>query len=87
MVVERLKALDRDTLKAATDKYLSSFEIDALLKRRDAIVKRLEMFGPVALFDRIVWAVPPAVLTCRRQKTGGRRQNRSVLTIALTPDS
>ncbi len=59
VVVERLKALDRDTLKAATDKYLSSFEMDALLKRRDAIVKRLEMFGPVALFERIVWAVPP----------------------------
>ena len=59
VVVERLKALDRDTLKAATDKYLSSFEMDALLKRRDAIVKRLEMFGPVALFDRVVWAVPP----------------------------
>ena len=59
VVVERLKALDRDTLKAATDKYLSSFEIDALLKRRDAIVKRLEMLGPAALFDRMAWAVTP----------------------------
>jgi hypothetical protein len=59
MVVERLKALDRETLKAATDKYLSSFEIDALLKRRDAIIKRLDMLGPAALYDRITWSVTP----------------------------
>ena len=58
-VVERMKALDRDTLNAATNKYLSSFEIDALLKRRDLIVKRLEMLGPAALFDRMAWAVTP----------------------------
>lgn len=59
VVVERLKALDRAELKAATDKYLSSFEIDSLLKRRDAIIQRLEMLGPAALFDRMVWAVAP----------------------------
>ncbi len=59
VVVERLKALDRETLKAATDKYLSSFEIDALLKRRDAIVKRLEMLGPAALYDRMAWSITP----------------------------
>jgi len=59
VVVERLKALDREKLKAATDKYLSSFEIDALLKRRDAIIQRLEMLGPAAMFDRMVWAVTP----------------------------
>jgi len=59
VVVERLKALDRDTLEAATEKYLSSFEIDSLLKRRDLIVKRLDMLGPAALFDRMNWAVTP----------------------------
>ena len=59
VVVERLKALDRETLKAATDKHLSGFEIDALLKRRDAIVKRLEMLGPAALYDRMAWSITP----------------------------
>ncbi len=59
VVVERLKALDRETLKAATDKYLSSFEIDALLKRRDAIIKRLDMLGPAALYDRMPWSITP----------------------------
>ena len=58
-VVERLKALDRNALKAATDKYLSSFEIDAILKRRDAIIQRLEMLGPAALYDRMEWSVTP----------------------------
>jgi len=57
-VVARLKALDRDAMKT-TDKYLSSFEIDALLKRRDAIIERLEMLGPAALYDRMEWAITP----------------------------
>jgi hypothetical protein len=57
-VVERLKALDRNAMKT-TDKYLSSFEIDALLKRRDAIIERLEMLGPAALYDRMEWAITP----------------------------
>lgn len=55
-VVERLKTLDRTTLKV-TEKHLSQFEIDAILKRRDAIIKRLEMLGPAALFERIAWSV------------------------------
>jgi hypothetical protein len=60
-LIERLKALDRATLTASTQKYLSSFEIDAVLKRRDAILKRIEMLGPAAVFDRVPWAVvPPA---------------------------
>jgi hypothetical protein len=58
-LVERLRALDQDTLKRSTGKYLSSFEIDAVLKRRDAILERLEMLGPAALFDRVAWAVAP----------------------------
>jgi hypothetical protein len=31
--------------------YLTGFEIDALLKRRDLIVARLRALGPNALFD------------------------------------
>jgi len=58
-VVERMKTLDRNTLRAATERHLSSFEIDSLLKRRDAIVQRLEMLGPAALYDRMEWSIIP----------------------------
>jgi hypothetical protein len=54
-VFERMKALDKETLKRATGKHLSTFQIDAILARRDAIVKRLEELGPSALYDRTGW--------------------------------
>ena len=54
-VFERMKALDKATLTRETGKYLSTFQIDALLARRDAIVKRLEGLGPSALYDRSGW--------------------------------
>jgi hypothetical protein len=54
-VLEGIKALDKETLKRATGKYLTSFQIDAVLARRDVIVKRLEGFGPAAVFDRTAW--------------------------------
>jgi hypothetical protein len=54
-VFERMKALDKETLKKATGKHLSTFQIDAILARRDAIVKRLEGLGPSALYDRTGW--------------------------------
>ncbi len=54
-IVERMKALDKATLTKETGKYLSTFQIDAILARRDAIVKRLEGLGPNALFDRTGW--------------------------------
>ena len=54
-VLEGIKALDKETLRRATGKYLSTFQIDAVLARRDAIVKRLEGFGPAGLFDRTGW--------------------------------
>jgi hypothetical protein len=54
-VLEGLKALDKATLRRETGKYLSTFQIDAVLARRDAIVKRLEGFGPAGLFDRTGW--------------------------------
>jgi hypothetical protein len=54
-VLERMKALDRETLRKETGKYLTTFQIDALLARRDAIVKRIEELGPAAVFDRKGW--------------------------------
>ncbi len=54
-VIERMKALDKETLRNATGKYLTTFQIDAILARRDAIVKRLEGLGPSALYDRAGW--------------------------------
>jgi hypothetical protein len=60
VVVERLKALDRETLKKSIGKYVTTFELDALLARRDAILKRLDSLGPSALFDRMPWSVKAA---------------------------
>jgi len=54
-VVERMKTLDKDTLRKATSKYLTTFQIDAILARRDAIVKRLDSLGPASLYDRTGW--------------------------------
>jgi hypothetical protein len=54
-VIERMKALDKETLRKATGKYLTTFQIDALLARRDAIVKRLNDLGSSSLYDRNGW--------------------------------
>jgi hypothetical protein len=54
-ILERLKVLDKETLRRETGKHLTTFQIDAILARRDLIVKRLEGFGPGALFDRTGW--------------------------------
>jgi hypothetical protein len=51
-VFERLKALDRATLRREVGEYLQTWEIDTLLKRRDAIVALIDQRGPTALFDR-----------------------------------
>jgi hypothetical protein len=51
-VFVKLKALDRDTLKREVGKYLQTWEIDSLLKRRDAIVKIIEDKGATGQFDR-----------------------------------
>jgi hypothetical protein len=51
-VFDRLKALDRDTLKRELGKYLDDGQIKALLSRRDLIVQKVESLGPAALFDR-----------------------------------
>lgn len=51
-VFERLKQLDRDTLKREVGQFIDDFQIRSLLARRDAIVAKLEQAGPNALFDR-----------------------------------
>lgn len=51
-VFERLKQLDKATLKREVGSVLDDWQINSLLARRDAIVKRIEALGPVALFDR-----------------------------------
>jgi hypothetical protein len=51
-VYEKLKALDRQTLKSEVGKQLDDGQIKSLLARRDAIVKKLDSLGPSALFDR-----------------------------------
>lgn len=49
---ERLKQLDKPTLIKEMGPYLSTWEIDAVLARRDLIVARIEKAGVGALFDR-----------------------------------
>ena len=51
-VFERLKALDRATLRRELSDYLQTWEIDGILKRRDAIVTLIEQKGVSGLFDR-----------------------------------
>jgi hypothetical protein len=51
-VFEKLKQLDRDTLKREMAGYLDDGQIKSLLARRDLIVAQLEKGGPSALFDR-----------------------------------
>ena len=49
-VLERLKVLDKTTLKKTMGDYLSPSEIDTLLKRRDLIVQHFEK-TPALVFD------------------------------------
>ena len=51
-VLERMKQLDRASLKRELGEYLSDWDIDALLARRDLIVAHFEQRGPGVLFDR-----------------------------------
>ena len=51
-VFERLKALDRVTLKRELGNYLDDGHIKGILARRDLIVKKLESLGPTVLFDK-----------------------------------
>ncbi len=51
-VFARLKQLDKTSIKDAVDDHLTGYEIDAILKRRDVIVKMIEQRGDAGLFDR-----------------------------------
>ena len=51
-VFEKMKALDRDTLKRELGKHIDDAQIKSLLARRDALVKKIESMGPTALFDK-----------------------------------
>jgi hypothetical protein len=52
-VFARLKQLDKPTLAKAVGNSLQTYEIEAVLKRRDAIVAIIEQKGENGLFDRI----------------------------------
>jgi hypothetical protein len=51
-VFERLKALDRATLKRELGDYLDDGHIKSILARRDLIVKKLEGLGPTVIYDK-----------------------------------
>ena len=51
-LLERMKQLDRASLKRELGAYLGDWDIDALLVRRDLIVAHFEQRGPGVLFDR-----------------------------------
>lgn len=51
-MLQKMKELTRETLKKELGGYIGSPEINALLARRDAIVKLFESRGDVVLFDR-----------------------------------
>jgi len=51
-LLERMKQLDRASLRREVGAYLSDWDIDALLARRDLIVAHFEQRGPGVLFDR-----------------------------------
>ena len=51
-LLERLKQLDKPSLKRELGAYLGDWDIDALLARRDRIVAYFEKRGPGVLFDR-----------------------------------
>jgi hypothetical protein len=50
-VFARLKQIDKTSVKNAVGTYLQTYEIDALLKRRDEIVDMIEKRGENGLFD------------------------------------
>lgn len=51
-LLERLKALDMETLKATMDDYLTGPEMRGVLARRTELVALIEKAGPTALYDR-----------------------------------
>jgi hypothetical protein len=52
-VLERLKRLDKPTLKRELGDYLDDWQIGSLLARRDRIVSQIEKAGATAVFTRM----------------------------------
>jgi len=50
-LLEKLKQLDEQAVKAELGKWLEPMEIKGLMARRDRIVKLFEKLGPAALYD------------------------------------
>ena len=48
---QKLKALTAAEMKAHLDDYLTEYEQEAVLQRRDLLVARIESLGPGALYD------------------------------------
>jgi hypothetical protein len=51
-VVERLKQLNKDVLKKEIGEFVTDYQINGLLARRDKIVELIEKAGPSAIFER-----------------------------------
>ena len=51
-VVEGLKTLDKAALKTEIGDFVTDYQINGLLARRDRILEVLQKAGPAALFDR-----------------------------------
>jgi hypothetical protein len=51
-VLERLRTLDREALRAAAGAYLEEPELEAVLNRRDYILAHFDRLGAPMLFDR-----------------------------------
>jgi hypothetical protein len=56
--LERLKALDLDTLNKTIGDYLTSFEKRSMLQRRDEMVELFEKGGPSMIYEKTVVAQP-----------------------------
>ena len=50
-LLEKMRALTYDGLKAQLDAYLTEYEMKALLKRRDLLVAHIESLGPTGLYE------------------------------------
>jgi hypothetical protein len=51
-VIERLKQLNKDVLKKEIGEFVTDYQINGLLARRDKIVELIERAGPSAMFER-----------------------------------
>lgn len=50
-LLEKMKTLTRASMDEQLQKYLTPYEIEAILKRRDRLVAHIQGLGPAALYD------------------------------------